>query len=170
MGLFDKILGALHFNFLNRQNSPSHKNVAKAHKSHIESLQQAGRDIINETKIEIPIIEVSYDSAVSDLTRYDQVNIFTTMKSDGVLIIEECIFDGVPTSHGNKRLDPRDVFHFDTINKNNITDGYEPIFILKIRNQSGERFLFESKLLIKQFGNRYDLMVLGNETIEHLRS
>ena len=67
-----------------------------------------------------------------------------------------------------KRLGDRDVFRFDTLKKENIKDGYEPIFSLKVRKHTSEEFLFKSKLKIKLFGNRYDLMVTGDETIERL--
>lgn len=47
MNLFEKLLGALHLNFLNRKNSPAQKNTVKAKNSSIGTLQQAGRDIYN---------------------------------------------------------------------------------------------------------------------------
>lgn len=115
-----------------------------------------------------PIIEVTSDSSVSDFARYNVVNIHTEKKSSEPLVILECTFDGVPTNHGSKKLNDRDVFHFDTIKKQNIKDGYEPVFLLKVRKHTGEVFLFKSKLKIQSFGNRFDLMVPGDETIERL--
>jgi len=170
MNFFEKLLGALHLNFLNRSKSPSQKNLVKAKNTSIGSLQQAGGDILNvrQEKVEAPMIEISPDSFVSDLARYNVVNIFTTKKSQEPLNILECFFDGVPTNHASERLDERDVFHFDTLKKENIKDGYEPVFSLKVQKHTGEEFLFESKLKIKLFGNRYDLMVPGAGTLKQL--
>lgn len=124
--------------------------------------------VVQQKESEVPIIEVSPDSSVSDFARYDEVNIHTRKKSLEPLVILECTFDGIPTNHGSKKLDDRDVFHFDTINKENIKDGYEPLFLLRVRKQTGEEFLFEAKLKIQLFGNRYDLMIPGDETIKPL--
>lgn len=170
MNIFEKLLGALHLNFLNRNNSPSQKNIVKTKNSPIDTLQQAGGDIYNikQERTDAPMIEVSPDSSVSDLARYSEVNISTTKRSSDPLVILECFFDGIPTNHASKRLGDRDVFRFDTLKKENIKDGYEPIFSLKVRKHTSEEFLFKSKLKIKLFGNRYDLMVTGDETIERL--
>jgi hypothetical protein len=139
-------------------------------KSSIGTLQQATGDIYNVQQggVGTPVIEVSTDTNISNLASYNEVNIYTVKRSLNPLIILECTFDGILTNHSNKRLDDHDVFHFDTIKRENIKDGYEPLFSLKVREQTGEEFLFKSKLLIKLFGNRYDLMVTGDETIEAL--
>lgn len=47
MNLVEKILGALHINFLNRKNSPSQENTVKMKNSSIGTLQQAGGNIYN---------------------------------------------------------------------------------------------------------------------------
>jgi len=168
MNLFEKILGALHLNFLNRKNSPSQRNVVQIRNSSSESIQQAGGDIYNDRLTGTPQIEVSSDSSVGDFANQDKVNIYIRKISQDPLIIMECTFDGVVTNHASKKLEDKDVFHFETVKKENITDGYEPLFMLKVRKQTGEEFLFKSKLQIKLFGNRYDLMVTGDETIERL--
>lgn len=169
MNLFEKILGALHFNFLNRTNSPSQSNSVKMKNSHVEKMQQAGRDIYNGDAVSsTPTIEVLPESAVSDLARYTEINIIIAVNSADPLIILECFFDGVPTNHGAKKLSGRDVFHFDTINKERLVDECELPFVLKVRKQTGEQFLFTAKLKVRQFGNRYDLMVPGDETIERI--
>lgn len=167
MNLLDKILGTLHLNFLNRKNSPSQRNDVKVKNSSVGTIQQAGRDFVNPDA-SAPAIEVTPDSNVSDFSRYNEVNISTRTKSKDPLVILECTFDGVPTNHGSKKLDDKDVFHFATVNKENIIDGHELLFILKVRKQTGEKFLFKSILKIKSFSNRYDLMVTGDETIERL--
>ncbi|MEK7639503.1 MAG: hypothetical protein AAB388_05070 [Patescibacteria group bacterium] len=167
MNVFEKLLGALHLNFLNRTNSPSQKiQLANAP---VETIQQAGRDIVNANPTTSPpAIEVSHQSAVSNLDRYNQVNIHTQKRSLEPLIILECTFDGIPTNHGSQRLNERDVFHFDTLNRENISDGYEPEFMLRVRKQTREEFVFRSKLRIRLYGNRYDLEVTGNEFVERL--
>ncbi|TAL20366.1 hypothetical protein EPN90_01155 [Patescibacteria group bacterium] len=75
MYIFEKIFDALHLKFLNHTNSPSQKNVVKADVS-TGTIQQAGRDIVY-TGISggAPAIEVTHQSAISDLARYAQINI-----------------------------------------------------------------------------------------------
>ncbi len=87
MHLLDKILGTLHLDMWNRKHSPSQTNAVKVKKSSVRKIQQAGRDIVN-VDASVPMIEVSTESNVSDIMRYDAVNIITITSSNEPLIIE----------------------------------------------------------------------------------
>jgi len=118
-------------------------------------------------KVEYPIIEVLVESSVPDFKKCNGINILIENKSSFPLIILECTFDGVLTNHGSQKLSQgRDVFHFESINKDNIIDAFRPEFILKIRTQAGQEFLFKSILEIRKVGNNYELCVPGIETIK----
>ncbi len=169
MNLIEKIFEKLHisFRFLNRANSPSQKIQIKDD-GKIEGDIILG-DKLSQPSLSFPTIKVLPKTAVSDFKRYNHVNVYIEVNSKEPLYILECIFDGIPLSSESRRLDQEDVLHFEDIDQNRMVDGYEPGFLLKIRTQDRKEFLFQTKLRIKLFINRYDLQVpTGNETIREI--
>lgn len=167
MSILDKILGALHLNFLNRKNSPSQKLKLKG------GSKISGDVVIGNKKSQsvsnIPNIRVLPKTAVSDFKRYDFLNIYIEAVSEEPLYILKSTFDGILLSSEPRRLDGKDTLHFSGMDQNRMEDGYEPSFILNIRTQAGRKFLFTTKLRIKKFGNRHDLQVpTSNETIKEI--